>query len=68
MSAEAFRKNEAYCREQAENSVIPEKWIEKANEWAALAEKLSTPADPVSESVDQNVDGDSQAERNGTSG
>ena len=40
MTAEEFRKNEAYCREQAENSPLPEKWIEKANEWAALAEKL----------------------------
>lgn len=51
MSAESFRKNEAYCREQAENSVVPEKWLEKANDWAALAEKLELRDQPVSDSA-----------------
>lgn len=53
MSAESFRKSEAYCREQAETSVVPEKWLEKANEWAALAEKLEQREQVVSESAGQ---------------
>lgn len=65
---EAFRKNEAYCREQAENSILPEKWLQMANEWAALAEKLSTPDEPVSDSIGQSGDGDSQDKRDGTTG
>ena len=65
---DAFRKSEAYCREQAENSLLPEKWHRMANEWAALAEKLSTPDEPVSDSADQSGNGDNHDERNGTSG
>jgi hypothetical protein len=66
VSAESFRKSEQYCREQAETSVVPEKWLQKANEWAALAEKLTLRDQPVSQS--DNQDSDSDDKRDGTTG
>lgn len=65
---EAFRKNEQHCREQAKNSLVPEKWLKMADDWAALAEKLSTPDQPASDGANQSGNGDSHNERNGTLG
>jgi hypothetical protein len=68
MTAESFRKSEQYCREQAETSVVPEKWLQKAKEWAALAEKLEQRDLPVSQSDNQDGDSDGHNERTGTTG
>jgi hypothetical protein len=40
MSSEALRKNEQYCREQAEVSLgSKDQWLKMADDWAALAEQ-----------------------------
>jgi len=65
---EAFRKNEAYCREQAENSLLPEKWHQMANEWAALAEKLESPHQGPGDGNNQNGHSEGGGTRDGTLG
>jgi len=68
MSAESFRKSEQYCRQQAETSLVPDKWLQKAREWAELAEKLERRDQPVSESDNQDGHGDGDDKRDGTTG
>jgi hypothetical protein len=68
MSAESFRKSEQYCREQAETSVVPEKWLEKANEWAQLAEKLELGEQPAGHGDNQGGHSDRDDARDGTTG
>ena len=68
MSAESFRKSEQYCRQQAETSVVPDKWLQKAKEWAELAEKLERRDQPVSQGDNQVGDSDGPDKRDGTTG
>ena len=68
MSAESFRKSEQYCRQQAETSLVPDKWLQKAREWAELAKKLERRDQPVSESDNQDGHGDGHDKRDGTTG
>ena len=68
MSAESFRKSEQYCRQQAETSVVPDKWLHKAREWAELAEKLELRDQHVSQSGNQVGDSDGHDKRDGTTG
>lgn len=68
MSAESFRKSEQYCRQQAETSLVPDKWLQKAREWAELAEKLERRDQPAGESDNPDGHGDGDDKRDGTTG